>query len=352
MLHVLSPKYDPGFDRIGRSLQEIAVCSQMLQDDWKKDLLKNLADSGFDAIWHDVSLSNYRSLAHSFNMGDMVWLLIDGIETDGYPGSTVIGYIDGRRTRFGLRVIGPGLDFYSQDKPAQKSLLMENRINTPGYFIPEDDRAAAACFRFLFKDKSAPYIIKPFDLYCSVGIEKDSVVDNEGDAVRVYERLKARTPNIIIEQFIRGREFTVLCIGNEKGIVVYPPVERVFHAAGIGMGFMDFSMTQVLHGDHLILEMKGVSDPALVREIEDLSRRAFNAVGAEAYVRIDIRLDTSNGLLYILEVNPCPSVGLESSIEEILNISGISFEAFFRDLLNNGVSSGASRIPLEDKRFQ
>lgn len=351
MIHVLSPLYNAEFDQIGQNIQEIAVCSGMLQNEWKNDLLKNITDSGTEVLWHDVSLSNYKNLEPTLKKGDIVWILIDGIETDGYPGPTVIGYIESLQNKFDLRIIGPGLKFYSQNKIDQKKFLMEKRINTPAYFLPENAEAAADCFSFLFNEKRTPYIIKPFDLYCSIGIEIDSAVDNKEDARRVYDRLRAKTPNIIIEQFIQGREFTVVCIGNERQIKVYPPAERVYNAARPGMGFMDFSMTQILHGDHSIMEMTGVSDPDLIREIENISQAAFRAVGADAYVRIDIRMDSKTGLLYILEVNPCPSVGIESSIEEILLLNGISFKTFFEDLITNAAASVKSETQPVDHNF-
>ena len=351
MMHILSPTYDPTFDRLGDSLHEIAVCSNKAAVEWKPDLVRNLSVAGIDAVWHDVSLADYRSLGRAFGPGDTVWILLDGIETDGYPGATVVAFIEELQAGLDLRVIGPRRRFYSQDKLEQKRRFVESRIDTPAWFLPEDETAVAACYRFLFREGAVPVIIKPYDLYCSIGIERDSVVDNERDALRVDARLRARTPRILVEQFIAGREFTVVCIGNGSGILVYPPVELVFHSAPAGMGFLDFRMTQLLHGDRSILEMATVADPVLAGRIEALARATFAAVGAESYVRIDIRLDTRTGLLYVLEVNPCPSVGVESSIEEILGLNGIPFDRFMRDLMRHGSYSGPAGAPEVDPRF-
>jgi D-alanine-D-alanine ligase-like ATP-grasp enzyme len=338
MFHILSPQYDPAFDRIGGTLQEIAVCSEMLAAEWQADLLKHLAEAGVEATWHEVSLANFRSLDTVLARNDTVWNLIDGIEADGYPGATVIGYLEELQERLALKVIGPRRAFYAQNKLRQKTLLMEQRIDVPAWLVPANADEAADCYRFLLRDRRLPIIIKPFDLYCSVGIESDSVVTSEADALRVDARLRAKTPNVLIEQFIAGREFTVVCIANDKGGVVYPPAERVFHATADGMGFMHFALTQVPHGDHSALEMAPVTDTDLARRIEEVSRAAYRAVGAESYVRLDIRLDARSGILYVLEVNPCPSVGVESSIEEILKLGNIPFGRFLQDLLEYGTS--------------
>ena len=114
---------------------------------------------------------------------------------------------------------------------------------------------------------------------------------------------------------------------------------------------MNFSMTQILHENCSIMEMRPVADLDLIKKLDDLSRAAYSAVKAESYVRIDIRRDARTGLLYLLEVNACPSIGLESTIEEILRLNDDPFERFFNDLLQFGTNTSSKEKLWDDQGF-
>lgn len=336
MLHVLSSAYCSQYDQIGGQLPEIAVCSGMVRDEWKQELLSCIEKAGLAAKWHDVSLTDYRMLESHIKEGDTAWVLFDGIETDGYPGITVIRYLEDLRGRRPFTLIGPDTAFYSQDKLVQKRLFFENRIPCPAYFVLNDRPSASRCFSFLFGEVKKSFIIKPYDLYCSVGISADSAVDNADDALRVYDRLSRATEHIIAEEFISGREFTVLCVGQGPLLKAYPPVERRFYGPRPDDLFMNFELTQLPHDLKNAMELLWVSDHDLSDALKTAALDACRAVGANAYARVDIRQDRVTGILYVLEVNACPSVGKESTIEEILNLNGLSFQSFLEDILAIG----------------
>lgn len=77
-----------------------------------------------------------------------------------------------------------------------------------------------------------PLIIKPSVSYGSMMISTKSVVDGPSQMITYLsetEGLKDYKDEIFLESFLAGREFTVLCSGDEKvGVRVYVAAERVF----------------------------------------------------------------------------------------------------------------------------
>ena len=77
-----------------------------------------------------------------------------------------------------------------------------------------------------------PLIIKPSVSYGSMMISTKSIVDSPEELISYLAETKALKDykdEIFLESFLSGREFTVLCAGDEeKGVKVFPAAERVF----------------------------------------------------------------------------------------------------------------------------
>jgi D-alanine-D-alanine ligase-like ATP-grasp enzyme len=77
-----------------------------------------------------------------------------------------------------------------------------------------------------------PLIVKPSVSYGSMMISTKSVVDGPSQMISYLtetEGLKDYKDEIFLESFLGGREFTVLCTGDERvGVRVYVAAERVF----------------------------------------------------------------------------------------------------------------------------
>lgn len=125
-----------------------------------------------------------------------------------------------------------------------------------------------------------PAFLKPDGSCASQGIEKESVVWSKEEALDRGEELCSRFEGVIMEQYIQGREFTVL-VYNGKGLVG----ERVFRNPNEIDFYTEYGEFSTLHK---------VADPQMEKEIEKLSLRAYEAVGGAFYGRVDIRMDEKN----------------------------------------------------------
>ena len=148
------------------------------------------------------------------------------------------------------------------------------------------------------------------------------VVDNWDDlraAVKV--QIEKFQQDILVEQFISGREFAVGIIGNTPNIDVLPIVE-------INLDNPD--QIQTISDK----KKKGGVDktcPAKLskektEEMNQLCIKAFTSLGLNDYTRVDFRMDKDENL-YILELNSMASLGTGGSLFYAAQTAGYTYDS-------------------------
>jgi len=219
----------------------------------------------------------------------------------------------------------------SLDKSLAKRLLKEAGVPTPRWALIESHQASIPVgLRY-------PLIAKPNAEGTSKGLGPGSVVDDEKALRTLVAKLldRYRQP-VIVEEYIQGREFTVGLLGYPKPRVL-PPMEVVFHGCG-DRPVYGYALKQ-----DLCPEVSYRSPAELTPEerarIEDVSLRAFEALGCRDVARVDLRLDPS-GAASIIEVNPLP--GLTPAFSDLCLITEAMGMAY-RDLIAEILSGAKAR---------
>ncbi|MBQ5399186.1 MAG: ATP-grasp domain-containing protein, partial [Ruminococcus sp.] len=153
-------------------------------------------------------------------------------------------------------------------------------------------------------------VIKPCSGGSSVGIAKAENREEYDEAVAdafSYE------DEIVVEQFVSGREFSVGVLGDE----VLPPIEIIPTT-----GFYDY---KAKYQAGLTIE----KCPAEITEAEDntlrdAAMRAFKTLRLGSYARIDFILD-ENGDAYCLEANTLPGMTPTSLLPQEAAAIGIDY---------------------------
>lgn len=104
----------------------------------------------------------------------------------------------------------------------------------------------------------------------------------------------------LIEEFIDGREFSVLVVENaddELKPFAYRPVEFLFPR---GESFKHFDLKWK---DYEAMTCIQCEDDELAERLEDMSRKLFIGLNGAGYGRCDIRMN-EQGELFMLEINP------------------------------------------------
>ncbi len=193
------------------------------------------------------------------------------------------------------------------DKESAKQLLAKGGIPVPrGVFIDKPGGSP-------WKGLEFPLFVKPCFEDGSVGIQKDSLVQEEAGIERTLRRkLKEFPRGIVLEEFIPGREFNVGFLGT-------PPYEV------LGVSMIDYSRYS---GSLPFLHYGSKWDPACVEFNEILpvleegigsslreslvktARKAGEVLGCRGYFRVDLR--EREGCPYVLDVNPNPDINEDS----------------------------------------
>jgi D-alanine-D-alanine ligase len=268
--------------------------------------------------------------------------LCDGTDDDGFPGVSVVRALEAA----GVAASGVDSRFYelSTSKLAMKRRFAAAAVATSPWVeirdIEGDVRRAAS-------ELGWPLFLKPDISSGSVGITLRSLVRNHGEAVAEAAALRAGMDQgrflrsgIFAEKFLSGREFTVLVQStgaNADEVRVYPPAERIFHSAlPVEERFLSYERywkeyeheTPPPPGEpfyrHVLVE------PELAATVADTARRAYRAVEARGYARVDLRQEGDSGVINVLEANA--NCGLtsddQSSAGAILSLAGVSLPEF------------------------
>ncbi len=218
--------------------------------------------------------------------------LCDGAWDEDRPGIEVVQTLE----RLGQAYTGANPAFYEPSREAMKRVCHYWGIPTPAYAFASDsagvERAAARlCFPLLVKHPSS---------YSSIGMTRESRVEEvaalHGQAAIMIEQFGAA----LIEEFVEGREFTVLVAENPDDPLhptAYQPVEFRFPE---GESFKHFEMKWVEFHDMACVPCR---DPELDARLREISRLFFLGLNGVSYGRCDIRLNPA-GELFMLEINP------------------------------------------------
>jgi len=229
---------------------------------------------------------------------------------------------------FGVPYVGSdGLTLsLTLDKVMAKKAFVADGVPTPRSFMANG--------KFSLRDLDGmkfPVIVKPCHEGSSMGISEDSIVRKKKD-------LKARIAGVerlyrqpaIVEEFVRGSEFTVLVIGNEEPEALEPVQVQI--AGRRDLGDLMYTWRCLASTDIVYLCPAKVS-AGLRRKLRVLAKAAYRAVGCRDFGRVDLRVD-EEGRPYVLEVNPLPSLSEEDVFPAIAKVHGWTYEGLLLKIVD------------------
>ncbi len=240
----------------------------------------------------------------------------------GIQGQNRYTHVPAMMEMLGIPYVGSGPETHAivQDKVMTKIVLQKHNIPTPGFWVfhTPDDK---------FDDLVFPVIVKPKLESTSMGMQ---VVDNWDDLrIAVKDQIEKYTQDILVEQFIPGREFVVGLLGNGSNVEVLPIVEIDLKG--------DPNKIQTITDKVTAGGIDKICPAPLPKEkIYELKRysvEAFNKLGLNDYTRIDYRMD-KDGNFYVLELNSMASLGLGGSFYYGAKTAGYTYDSLINKILD------------------
>lgn len=261
---------------------------------------------GVDVIHVDLSPTNFSKtlveLKKRFDQGEIDCFinLCDGAWDEPSCGASVVDLL---QNKLNVPFTGADLSFFEPTRLQMKQVALACGALVPSWkfvYCSSDLEMFLGETPFAMK---FPLLVKHFSSYCSVGLTKNSKVHNLLDLRSQCERMLATYGGCLVEEFIEGREFTVLAaqVPSENGIDVmaFDPLECKFAS---DEDFKHFNLKWV---DYDNIAWSNVSsDSTLSKNLKQLARNIFRGIKGRGYGRIDVRSDASGQNLYFLEINP------------------------------------------------
>ncbi|OAQ36534.1 glutathione synthetase ATP-binding domain-like protein [Linnemannia elongata AG-77] len=344
-------------------------------------------ESDHDVHGRPLDLSKFPDLASkNVLIKPVVLNFIDGMETDGWPGITVIKKLESRHIAF--TGADSTLYYLDSDKALIKRHLVDSKTPTPGYCdiysrLDEDMEALKAVEEEdadmteegeLKKEKSKeeleedreeeemtrkavlfeklsklkfPLLVKPANSSSSRGISTKSVVDTPEEAYERAMETKQIWGPVYVEEYITGREYTVLVSGSSAtGIKVFKVLERVFRSEIPERERMlthDMKWGENSYGSDETVKtaqwwMQVCSDADQER-LQAIAKSIYASFGGNGYCRMDLREDHRSGDVYVVDVNANCSIDEDedSAMGKILKGSGLTLGQFFSILMEDAI---------------
>jgi D-alanine-D-alanine ligase len=208
----------------------------------------------------------------------------------------------------GIRYTGSGTlgSALAMDKDLSKHLFRRAGVATADWTMARRELAGEEQLGRL----GLPVVVKPSKQGSTVGL---SIVKRREDLAAAIAEAFRYDDEVMLEQFVAGRELTVGILGEDAMPVgeIIPKHEIYDYECKYTPG-----MAEEVFPAHIS------SDRA--REAQELARRAFQALKLRGYARIDFRM-TEDGSLFCLEANTLPGMTQTSLIPQAAAAAGMSF---------------------------
>jgi len=194
------------------------------------------------------------------------------------------------------------------DKIISKKIFIKNNILTPKYIKFNYQESKINVIKTIEKKLGFPVVIKPINEGSSVHVH----ICNKKNIVKKLSQLSAYN-EILIEEFIPGREIQVAIMGNKNlGVIELKPKRK----------FYDYEAKYNINAntEHVIPVNLNKRD---LKKITDITSKAHRVIGCRGVTRSDFKFYKEK--FYLLEINTQPGMTKLSLVPEIASYAGISF---------------------------
>mgnify|MGYP003685281729 FL=1 len=196
----------------------------------------------------------------------------------------------------------------AMDKEISKKIFIKNKILTPKYIKFKYKKNSKQIIQKIQKKLKFPVVIKPINEGSSV----DVFICNKNNIMKNLKKMKLYN-EILIEEFVPGREIQVAIMGKKKlGAIELKPRRKFYD--------YEAKYNSKAKTKHIIPTNLNQKD---LKKILTISLNVHKIIGCRGVTRSDFKF--YKGKFYLLEINTQPGMTKLSLVPEIASYAGISF---------------------------
>jgi D-alanine-D-alanine ligase len=196
----------------------------------------------------------------------------------------------------------------AMDKEISKKIFIKNKINTPKFIKYSFNKKNLNLIKTIDSKFKFPVVVKPLNEGSSVNV----YICTKKNITRILKSMESYK-QIMIEEFIAGREIQVAIMGNKKlGAIELKPKRK----------FYDYQAKYNANSktEHII----PVDLPKnKLDQVMNMALKAHQIIGCRGVSRSDFKF--FKGKFYLLEINTQPGMTKLSLVPEIAAYRGINF---------------------------
>jgi D-alanine-D-alanine ligase len=279
-----------------------------------EEVVRALDPQKYDVKRYDPA-TDLAELATEADSLDVAFILLHGpFGEDG----TVQGFLDLLAIPYqGSGVLGSAI---AMDKNLSKILYRNTGLKVPEWYMAakEDIKNPDK----ILDQLGLPLVIKPATQGSSLGM---TIARSEDDIARGLKKAFAIDRQVMVEEFIAGREITGSVIGNEE-LTALPLVEII---PGDEYEFFDYE-AKYQPGASTEICPADLEEPITIRA-QNYALAAHRALQLRGYSRTDMIVSGDD--IYMLETNTIPGMTPTSLLPQAAAAAGLDFSALLDRLI-------------------
>ena len=180
-----------------------------------------------------------------------------------------------------------------------------------------------------------PAVVKLNREHASMGMSQASVVRDLRQLRKCRSRMEvAFDGELIVQEFIPGREVSVAVVGNDRLQALAPWSLRLPSPKHIATPRVKFNAK---YRQRLSIRSGRLTDLALVQALQKAARRAFSVLDLNGYARFDYRI-SSSGKPFLIDVNANPCLSKDEDFARAASGVGISYPELIERIIKLGIT--------------
>jgi D-alanine-D-alanine ligase len=181
----------------------------------------------------------------------------------------------------------------------------------------------------ILRSLSLPVFVKPNNGGSSIGMSK---VNHPSELPAALDKAFHEDSQVLVEEFISGREFTIGVFRSDGRIVTLPFTEVITHNE-----FFDYQ-AKYEGKSHEVTPAE--CSPETADQVRETARKVYEIFNCRGIVRMDFIYHSTEQKPYLLEINTVPGQSEASIVPQQVRANGWSLKDFYTMLVEETLAAG------------